>query len=260
MPAPWARRHCFMSNNHKNHKHAETEHIGPILEVRDLSVSFDKEEILKNISFSVNDGDFLAVIGPNGAGKTVLFRALMGLVPYDGEAKWRANVKIGYVPQKLMEKAELPLTVREFFTLKSKNLFFKDKQIVNSIFHELKSVDIGADILDRQLINLSRGQLQRVLISWAILGHPQVLLFDEPTAGIDIVGEESVYNMLHKLQDEREMTVIMISHDLNVVYRYANSVLCLNKERLCYGEPEKALTNEQIKRLYGESAFYHHLH
>ena len=239
-----------MNYNHKNY----------ILEVQDLSVSFDNLEVLKDISFSVSDGDFLAIIGPNGAGKTVLFRALMGIVPYDGEVKWRANVKIGYVPQKLIEKAELPLTVREFFMLKSKNLFFKDKQVLNSIVHELKSVSIGADILDQQLINLSRGQLQRVLISWAILGHPQVLLFDEPTAGIDIAGEESVYNMLHKLQDERGMTVIIISHDLNIVYRYANNVLCLNKKRLCYGEPERALTSEQIKRLYGESAFYHHLH
>jgi len=238
-----------MTDNQKN-----------ILNVRDLSVNFGKEEVLKDISFSVNEGDFLAIIGPNGAGKTVLFRALMGFVPYDGEVKWRAGVKIGYVPQKLMEKAELPLTVREFFLLKSKNLFFKDKQILNSIVHELKSVNIDDTILDRQLINLSRGELQRVLISWAILGHPQVLLFDEPTAGVDIAGEENIYNMLHKLQDERGMTIIMISHDLNVVYRYANSVLCLNKERLCYGEPEHALTNEQIKRLYGESAFYHHLH
>ena len=248
------------NKNHENHKHSKIEHTGPILEVRDLSVSFGKEEILKDVSFSVNDGDFLAIIGPNGAGKTVLFRALMDFILYDGEIKWRAGVKIGYVPQKLMEKAELPLTVKEFFSLKSKNLFFKDKQIANSAVHELKSIDIDSDILNRQLVNLSRGELQRVLIAWAILGHPQILLFDEPTAGIDIAGEESVYNMLHKLQDERGMTIIMISHDLNVVYRYANSVLCLNKERLCYGEPEHALTNEQIKRLYGESAFYHHLH
>ena len=248
------------NKNHENHKHSKIEHTGPILEVRDLSVSFGKEEILKDVSFSVNDGDFLAVIGPNGAGKTVLFRALMDFILYDGEIKWRAGVKIGYVPQKLMEKAELPLTVKEFFSLKSKNLFFKDKQIANSAVHELKSIDIDSDILNRQLVNLSRGELQRVLIAWAILGHPQILLFDEPTAGIDIAGEESVYNMLHKLQDERGMTIIMISHDLNVVYRYANNVLCLNKERLCYGEPEHALTNEQIKRLYGENAFYHHLH
>ena len=96
-----------MTDNQKN-----------ILNVRDLSVNFGKEEVLKDISFSVNEGDFLAIIGPNGAGKTVLFRALMGLIPYDGDVKWRTNIKIGYVPQKLMEKAELPLTVREFFLLK----------------------------------------------------------------------------------------------------------------------------------------------
>ena len=238
-----------MTDNQKN-----------ILNVRDLSVNFGKEEVLKDISFSVNEGDFLAIIGPNGAGKTVLFRALMGLIPYDGDVKWRTNIKIGYVPQKLMEKAELPLTVREFFLLKSKNLFFKDKQILNSIVHELKSVNIDDTILDRQLINLSRGELQRVLISWAILGHPQVLLFDEPTAGVDIAGEENIYNLLHKLQDERGMTVLIISHDLNIVYRYADKVLCLNKEMLCFGAPQDALTGEQIGRLYGEGVFNHHEH
>lgn len=249
-----------MNHNNKNHKHLETERAGKILDVNDLSVSFGSDEVLKDISFSVDDGDFLAIIGPNGAGKTVLFRALMGLIDYDGEIKWRTNIKIGYVPQKLMEKSELPLTVKEFFMLKSKKLFFEDKQLNDSIIHELSSVGINLNILNQQLINLSRGQLQRVLISWAILGHPQVLLFDEPTAGVDIAGEENVYNMLHKLQDERGITILMISHDLNIVYRYARNVLCLNKEKLCYGEPEKALTSEQIKRLYGESAFYHHLH
>ncbi|MBI2635243.1 MAG: metal ABC transporter ATP-binding protein [Parcubacteria group bacterium] len=242
-----------MNNNRKNYKNN-------ILEVRDLSVSFGNQEILRDISFSVNESDFLAIVGPNGAGKTVLFQALMGLIPFDGEVKWRPGIKVGYVPQKLMDKAELPLTVKEFFVLKSKNLFFKDKQLLNSITHELKSTDLSEGILNQRLVNLSRGELQRVLISWAILGHPQVLLFDEPTAGIDIAGEENVYNMLHKLQDERGITIIMISHALNVVFRYANNVLCLNKERLCYGEPKYALTSEQIKRLYGESAFYHHLH
>lgn len=241
---------------YRDHEHSAES----ILEVRGLSVSFGKEEIIKDISFSVSEGQVLAIIGPNGAGKTVLFRALMGLISYDGEIKWRSNVKIGYVPQKLMEKAELPLIVKEFFILKSKNLFFKDKQFVESIFHELKSVGLKPEILNQQLANLSRGEFQRVLVAWAILGHPNVLLFDEPTAGIDVAGEGSIYNLLRKLQNERGMTVLIISHDLNIVYRYANKVLCLNKEQLCFGEPKQALTNEQIKRLYGESAFYHHLH
>lgn len=240
--------------HYKNQEHA----TAPILDVRDLSVSFDKLEVLKDISFSVDEGDVLAIIGPNGAGKSVLFRALMNLISYDGEIKWREDVKIGYVPQKLFEKTELPLTIKEFFILKSKNLFFKDKQLIDSILHELKSVGLEPGILNQQITNLSRGQFQRVLIAWAILGHPNVLLFDEPTAGIDIAGEGSIYNLLHKLQNEREMTVLIISHDLNIVYRYADKVLCLNKEGLCFGEPKKALTGEQITRLYGESAFYHH--
>ena len=238
----------------KNHEYG----TAPILDVRDLSVAFNNEEVLKDISFSVNEGDVLAIIGPNGAGKSVLFRALMNLISYDGEIKWREDVKIGYVPQKLMEKAELPLTVKEFFILKSKKLFFKDQRLSESIFHELKAVGLNQSILNQQLVNLSHGQFQRVLIAWAILRHPNVLLFDEPTAGIDIAGEGNIYNLLHKLQDERGMTILIISHDLNIVYRYADKVLCLNKERLCFGEPDKALTSEQIERLYGESAFYHH--
>ena len=105
----------------------------PILEVKNLSVSFDKQEVLKDVSFSVDEGDVLAIIGPNGAGKSVLFRALLGLIPFGGEIKWRENAQIGYVPQKLFEKAELPLTVKEFFILKSRNLFFRDRWIIESI-------------------------------------------------------------------------------------------------------------------------------
>lgn len=234
--------------------------LNPILETQKLSVSFDNQEILKDISFSINEGDVLAIIGPNGAGKTVLFRALLGLIPFDGEIKWREDARIGYVPQKLFEKAELPLTVKEFFVLKSKNLFFKDNQLLETIAHELKAVGLKPEILEQRLANLSRGQFQKILIAWAILKRPNVLLFDEPTAGVDVVGEENIYNLLHKLQDERGMTVLIISHDLNIVYRYADKVLCLNKENLCFGEPKRALTSEQIEKLYGESAFHHHDH
>ncbi len=232
----------------------------PILEVHDLSVSFDKQEVLRDISFNVNEGEIMAIIGPNGAGKSVLFRALMNLISYNGEIKWRENTQIGYVPQKLFEKAELPLTIKEFFILKSKNLFFKDNQLVASIPHELKSVGLKPEILNQQLVNLSRGQFQRILIAWAILRHPNVLLFDEPTAGIDLAGEDTIYSLLYKLKKERGMTILIISHDLSVVYRYADKVLCLNKERLCFGEPRQTLTSEQIERLYGQSAFYHHKH
>lgn len=249
-----------MDHNHGDHSH-NNEHVERVLEVNDLSVRFDEEEpVLKDISFSINKGDVLAIIGPNGAGKTVLFRALMGLITYDGNIKWADDIKLGYVPQKLPENIHLPLTVGEFFVLKSKKFLLKDKPLLQSVVHELKSVGLGEEILNHKLVHLSRGQLQRVLIAWAILGHPNVLLFDEPTAGIDIAGEDTIYNLLHKLQDERGLTILLISHDLHVVYRYADSVLCLNKQQLCFGEPRKTLTNEQIAKLYGESAFYHHGH
>lgn len=252
MLAPLVPQRFFMNNTQENY-------IKPILEVRDLSISFDSQDILKNVSFSVNEGDVLAIIGPNGAGKTILFKALIGLIPYNGEIKWRDDIKIGYVPQKLPENIYLPLTVKEFLVLKSKNLFFKDRELLGDIGHELKSFGLGTEILNQPLAILSRGQLQRVLVVFATLDHPNVLLFDEPTAGVDIAGEGTIYNSLHKLQDERGLTILIISHDLNIVYRYANSVMCLNKERICFGEPKKTLTNEQIIRLYGESAFYHHL-
>lgn len=250
-----------MNHNHKNHVHTENEHIEPILEVRDLSVNFDAQNVLKDISFSVNRGEIFAIIGPNGAGKTVLFKALMGLIPYDGEIKWRPDIRIGYVPQRLPETETLLLTVREFLILKSRHLFFKDKEWIASMDHELKSVGLTFDILNKQLKHLSRGQFQRILIAWAILGHPNVLLFDEPTAGIDLAGEDTIYNLLHRLHEERGMTILIISHDFTIVYRYANKVLCLNKERICFGEPQKTLTQTAIKKLYGdESAFYHHVH
>ena len=253
-------------NNDKNHTNHENhsqnhEHTENVLEVKDLSVQFGNEEpVLKDISFSVRKGDVLAIIGPNGAGKTILFMALMRLISYDGDISWSKDIKLGYVPQKLPENIHLPLTVKEFFVLKSKKFLLKDNPLLQSVVHELKSVGLEEEILGRKLAHLSRGQFQRVLIAWAILGHPNVLLFDEPTAGIDIAGEDTVYNLLHKLQDERGLTILLISHDLHIVYRYANSVLCLNRQQLCFGEPRKTLTNEQIAKLYGESAFYHHGH
>ena len=252
MPAPLVPQRCFM--NHKNH------HQTPILEVKDLSVNFGSQEILKDISFSVNERDILAIIGPNGAGKTVLFRALIGLIPYDGEVKWQKDIKIGYVPQRLPETDALLLTVKEFLTLKSKRVFLKDKEWNLMMNHEISSVGLSVGILNEQLKNLSRGQFQRVLIAWAILEHPNVLLFDEPTAGIDLAGGDTIYNLLRQLNKDRGLTIILISHDLNIVYKDANMVLCISKERLCYGEPRSTLTPEQLFKLYGGGALYTHKH
>ena len=224
-----------------------------ILEVRDLKVAFDTTVVLDNVSFDVRKGDVLAIVGPNGAGKSTLFRALLGLVPHSGTIDWTKDIRIGYVPQRLSLERDTPLTVHEFLRLKDHS----DKNIRIAF----KDVGIHEHILDHSLGVISGGELQRVLIAWALLGNPNVLLFDEPTAGIDLGGEETIYNLLHKLQDSHELTVLLISHDLNVVYQYANNVVCLNQKMICFGEPNTVLDPKGLAKLYGgEAKFYHHKH
>ena len=230
-----------------------------ILTVENLGVKFDNNEVLKGLSFFVKKGDVLAIVGPNGSGKSVLFRALLNLVPYSGKIQWAPGLKVSYVPQKFNIDKELPLSVQEFFKFKEKN----SKKIISA----LKSVGITDEhhiehhILKERLGWLSGGQLQRILIVWSIIDNPDVLLFDEPTAGIDVGGEETIYNLLKKLKDERGFTILLISHDLNIVYKYANNVICVNKEMICYGEPNSVLDPTALANLYGgEAGFYKHEH
>jgi zinc transport system ATP-binding protein len=228
----------------------------PVLTVKNLTISLAGNTIIQNLDFTVNKGDTVAIIGPNGAGKTVLFKALIGLVPYTGTITWSPEIKIGYVPQRLFVGADIPLTTAEFFNLKNAH--------PQEIHRVLTSVgfDLTRDhILRQKLGTLSGGQLQRVLIAWALIGHPGVLLFDEPTTGVDISAEESIYSLLRRLQQEENLTILLISHELQVVYRYATNVLCLNKEGLCFGPPKKALTPATLTQLFGENtSIYHHQH
>jgi zinc transport system ATP-binding protein len=229
-----------------------------ILEVRDCSVVLDGQELLAGVSFTVRKGEALAVIGPNGAGKTLLFRALLGLVPFSGTITWQSGLRIGYVPQKFPVDKTVPLTVREFFLLKAKRFWFAEQTFLKHLSHELSLVGLSAEVLERPVGELSGGQLQRLLIGWAMVDHPEVMLFDEPTAGIDVGFEETVYHLLQRLQKERHTTILLISHELNIVYRYADQVLCLNRQMVCHGRPQEVLHPQDLARLFGEGGFYEH--
>ncbi len=228
-----------------------------ILTAKNLEVELDGETILKDISFSVSAGEALAIIGPNGSGKTTLFRVLLGLLPYQGQFIWRPGVKVGYVPQKMSLERNLPISVKEFFLLKSNNFWFEKKSFSSHLKHELDLVGLNENILNKRLGELSGGQWQRLLISWAMLQHPDVLLFDEPTSNIDAGFEETMYNVIRRMQKERGTTVILISHDISIVYRHADRVVCLNNSIICIGPPQKVLTEEVLRNTYGEGAFYH---
>ena len=125
----------------------------------------------------------------------------------------------------------------------------------------LKAVDLAPGFLNKRIGELSSGELQRVLIAWAIVGRPDLLLFDEPTASVDMAGQRTVYELLRKLQEEHNLALILISHDLTVVYRYAGKVLCLNRKQVCFGVPDEVLTPTELAKLYGgDRKFYHHAH
>jgi zinc transport system ATP-binding protein len=221
-----------------------------ILEVKNLSVGFDEDKVIDNLSFNLRDKENLVIIGPNGAGKSVLLKALLGIIPYEGEIKWNEKVKIGYVPQKFLPEKNIPVSIEEFF--KFKNV---DTEKIKKALSRVGMND--TEILKKRIGVISFGQLQRILIAWALIDNPDVLLFDEPFSGIDIEGEETIYNLLAQIEKELNLTIILITHDLSVVYKFADTVLCLSRGLVCYGPPPETLTAETLSRLYKSEVKFH---
>ncbi|MGC9598767.1 MAG: metal ABC transporter ATP-binding protein [Minisyncoccia bacterium] len=239
------------------------------LTVSGLNVTFGGKTALRDISFKLEKGDALAVIGPNGAGKSVLLRALLGMIPYRGTIAWAPGTRIGYVPQKIDADRHLPINFHNLLAAKSATLRLA-KAEAGAV---ADAVGITKKILETPVGHLSGGQFQRALIAFALLGlpsstshdearlgEPSVLLLDEPTASIDESGEEQVYELVHRLQDQYDMTTILVSHDLNFVYQYATKVLCLRTSELCFGPPDEALTKDVLEKLYGPHKYFHHFH
>ena len=223
------------------------------LEVKDLGVRLGGTEILREVTFSLPRASCLAVIGPNGAGKTVLLRALIGALPHTGTIAWAADTVLGYVPQKLDIERDLPLNGRDFLRARAA-LAGGSRELQ---LEALRSVGLAEETLSTPIGNMSGGQFQRLLIAFALLGRPNVLLLDEPAAGIDAPGQEQLNEVLRTLQDSRAMTVLLVSHDLSVVYSHADYVLCLGRRGACFGPPRAALTAERLYEVYGQPLGFH---
>lgn len=226
----------------------------PILSVTNLSVTLGKKAIIRDLTFTVDEGDSLAIIGPNGSGKTVLLNVLMRLLPYGGEVRWSPKARLGYVPQKIAPDRQLPMRVSDLLAAKAEFLKIAPADLQSTC----DEVGLTSDVVNSPLGTLSGGQFQKALIAFALLGRPNVLLFDEPTASLDEITEERIYELLHTLQTGKGITVVLVSHDLSVVYRYANKVLCLSRRKPCLGTPLEILTPEMLEELYGAPPRYYH--
>ncbi len=223
------------------------------LEVRDLTVRLGGTDVIRGLTFEVPRASCLAVIGPNGAGKTVLLRALIGALPHTGKITWDAATVLGYVPQKLDIDRDLPLNGRDF--LRARAALAGGSAALQA--EALSAVGLPEEALSKTIGNMSGGQFQRLLIAFALLGSPNVLLLDEPAAGIDTPGQAQLNEVLHRLQDSRAMTVLLVSHDLSVVCRYADYVLCLGPHGACFGPPRSALTPQTLYEVYGQPLGFH---
>lgn len=224
-----------------------------VLEVEHLSVSFDKNQVLTDLSFHVESGSSLAVIGPNGSGKTVLFRTLIGSIPHEGIVRWAPDLRLGYVPQKLDLERDVPVTGNDFLRARTKLARGKATDITRT----LELAGVTPEVAQRPIGTLSGGQFQRLLVAFSLLGNPSVLLLDEPTAGVDEPGQRLLNDLVHRLREEQGLTVLLISHELSIVYRYATHVLCLGHGRACFGAPRSILTPDLLQDIYGTPVDYH---
>lgn len=235
--------------------------MSSIIEVKNLSVTHGSSVALKNISFNIEEGNIAIVIGPNGSGKTTLLKAMLNLVAADeGEIKIldkpADEVKqfLGYVPQRFSFDKTFPLTVQEFL-----DLSLRDSSKQKNIDEFLEDVGMK-NSRDKLIGGLSGGQLQRILIARALINEPKVLFFDEPVSGIDVEGAKSFYELISHLNEDHKITVMIVSHEIDVVYDFADQVLCLNKCLLCQGKPSETLTQETLRKLYGEGSMVYKHH
>lgn len=246
------------------------------IEARQVSVTMGGHRILTDVSFNVAAGDVVAIVGPNGSGKSTLMKAMLGLIPFQGEirifgvapgvlstegkvsrtqraATAAAGRRVGYVPQHLDFDRTMPVTVDELLSV-----HLAPGGCREAIGAALAAT--GAAHLRHRMIGvLSGGEFQRVLLSLALLNTPDILFLDEPASGVDMEGVAEFYDLIQGLRGQKNMTIVMVSHDMDVVFRHATQVLCINHALICTGAPHDALTADTMRRLYGtEQSIYSH--
>lgn len=230
------------------------------IKVNHLSVTIGEQEILKDINLHIHCGSLNAIIGKNGAGKSTLIRAMLNDVPHSGGIEFKdtengkmQRLRIGYVPQSLNIEKHTPVSVYDMMACYQSRfpVFLKKrKKVREKILENLRMFE-AEELIDKQVCNLSGGELQRVLLSLAVMDEPNLLLLDEPVSGIDKNGMELFYKTIHDLKEHYDLAVILISHDLDYVAKYADTVILLDKEILKQGTVKEVYASEEFKGVFG---------
>jgi len=235
-----------------------------IVEINDLTIEYPGVKALDNVSFSINQGDFLGIIGPNGAGKSTLFDCMLGILTnYKGTIRFfgedirksRNHLKqIGYVPQKLVFEKNFPATVKEVVRMGLTN--HSDQDPIDKVLQQVWMHELG----DRRIGDLSGGQQQRVFIAKALVNKPKILILDEPVTGVDVQSSEIFYSILRELNEKQKITIIWSSHDMDAVNKLANKVACLNRTLFFHGASKVFFENEDLVKQYSEASMQQHMH
>jgi len=234
-----------------------------IVDFEKLSVDYSGIKALDNLSFGIDEGDFLGIIGPNGAGKSTLFKCMLGLhTQYNGTIKVFGNdirdskkylSQIGYVPQKPVVDRNFPATIREVLSMSQNSSDPKkvDEALQKVWMHEMA---------DRRIGDLSVGQQQRVFIAKALVNSPKILVLDEPDTGIDEYNKDLFFQILGELNTKEKISIIWSSHDLDAVERLANKVACLNRTLFFHGISKDFFSDDEMLKKYSETSMQMHMH
>jgi len=229
-----------------------------LISAKNVSVLKNQKSILENIDIQINKKDFITIVGPNGAGKTMLLKCLMGFYkPTSGMIERKEKLKIGYMPQSINVINTMPMTVKGFITVKKK---YDDV----SLHKVITEVNLG-EIVNKQLSVLSGGEMQRVLLARSLLNNPDLLILDEPAQNLDISGQLNFYKLIQEIYSKRDISILMISHDLHLVMVSTKKVLCLYKHICCSGAPQQIAKDPEFLSMFGKDmanmmSIYQHSH
>ena len=229
------------------------------IKMKDLGVKFGDQVVLEHINLHIHCGSLTAIIGRNGAGKSTLVKAILDDIPHEGTIEFKntedgrmKKLRIGYVPQSLNLEPNAPMDVYDLIASFCYRypVFFKKKKIYQEIKEALQVFD-AEDLIDKQVGKLSGGELQRVLLSMAVMDNPDLLLLDEPVSGIDKNGMDLFFEKMDYLRKNFDMSIILISHDLDYVARYADKVVLIDKTVLADGTPKKVYESDAFHQVFG---------